>query len=206
MCKGLITKAAKANQIDHHMNFKTILLSTVMFVIVIISSWLAFVDAKKIAQPHLENAETPDFFMTNAVYLKMDESGQVRNQITATKLIHYSVGNTYFFDDPRMKLISDNKEPWYASANKGKSGNGKEKVNLWDHVVIHQAAGPNNLDLMITTEALTIYPDIKTAETNLPVTIQQAGSVVNSVGAKADFKTGLVKLLSRVKGEYKIQD
>ena len=99
-------------------------------------------------------------------------------------------------------MYNANEKPWDITANKGRSEGGKSKVYLWDNVKIIQAADQNNSGFNVSTTSLTVYPDIKFAETNDPVAIIKGGSVAKAIGAKADFKSGIVDLLSNVECQY----
>lgn len=185
------------------MNKKTLFFTIILLAVVSISSILAILSAQKITIPHINNANSPDFFMSNAVYTDFDQSGEIHSQISTTKITHFPTDDAYFFDKPNMLIFNPNEQPWNITANKGKSQHGKEKVLLWDNVTVHQPAGPKNAETIITTSELTISPKNKTASTDKPVTITQGGSTMSATGAVADFKAGTVGLLSKVKGKYK---
>lgn len=185
------------------MSKKTIIFTILLLVVVAGSSILAIFAAQKITTPHINATQNPDFFMSNAVYTDFNSAGEIHSQIITAKITHYPIDNVYFFDQPNMLFFNPNEQPWNISANKGKSQHGKEKVLLWDNVIIHQASGPNNSETKITTSELTIQPHDKTAATTKPVTIVQGGSTMSAIGAVADFKSGKVGLLSKVRGKYK---
>lgn len=185
------------------MNTKTLFFTLSLLTVVTLSSILALLAAQKIATPHINASQNPDFFITNALYTEFDQTGAIHNQIATSKISHFTTANAYLFDNPQMTFFYANEQPWIISAHKGKSEHGKDKILLWDNVTIQQAPGANNTETLINTNSLTLFPNTKTAETKEPVTIKQGGSVMHAVGAKADFKAGTVKLLSKVGGTYK---
>jgi lipopolysaccharide export system protein LptC len=181
------------------------LLTIILLVIFIGTSILAVLNAKKIVTTtHPYSTTNPDFFMTSATYTKFNTEGNIQNRIETEKITHFTANNTYLFQKPKMVIYNPNEQPWYISANKGESKKGRSTVNLRDNVKIIRAAGANNSDFDITTAMLTIYPDIKFAETEQPVTIIQNGNITKAVGAKSDFKTGIVKLMSKIEALYQI--
>jgi lipopolysaccharide export system protein LptC len=186
-------------------NIKHLFVTIILIAIFAGVSALALLEAKKITGVHINASDAPDFFMTNATYVEFDQNGNISNQFYTTKITHFVANNNYIFDNPRMKMYNPNEQPWDITANKGRSESGKSKVYLWDNVKVTQAASPNNPDFDITTTSLTVYPDIKFAETNDPVTIIQGGSVAKAIGAKADFKSGTVSLLSNVECQYQTE-
>lgn len=184
------------------MNTKNIFLTIALLIIFLSISLLALSEAKKITNTHINAAHTPDFFMNKATYIQFDQNGNISNKFFTTKITHFITNNNYIFDAPRMKMYNANEQPWDIIANKGRSEGGKSKIYLWDNVKVIQAADSNNSEFNITTTALTVYPDIKFAETNDQVIIIQGSSIAKAVGATADFKSGTVSLLSNVECQY----
>lgn len=185
------------------MNKKYIFFTALLFITFLTASILAFKAAKNITTNHMNNINNPDFFMTNTFYTKFDNDGNISEQINMDKIMHFTTRNNYIFDNPRIKMNNQNKQPWFITANKGKSEFGKSKVYLWDNVRLIQAIDPKNNPIFdITTNSLCVYTNNKSAQTSEPITIIQNGSVAKAVGAKADFKSGTVKLLSNVECQY----
>lgn len=184
------------------MNTKNIFITIILLSLVIITSVLTLLTAKKLTSTHINNTNNPDFFMNNVSYIKFDQKGNIINQFSTSKITHFATNNSYFFDNPRIKMYSANEQPWDITANKGKSEYGKSRIDLWDNVQVMQAASANNQDFNITTTALTFYPDTRCAETKEPITVIQNGSIAKAIGAQADFKVDTVKLLSDIDVQY----
>ncbi len=186
---------------------KNLYLTILLLTVFIGTSILALLTAKKVT--HIEqptvSANSPDFFMTNTTYFKFSHEGNIQNQIKADKITHLDNNNTYLFEKPDILMFTPGEQPWHITANKGKSEQGKSTVYLWHNVKIVRKIGPNNPDFDITTSELTVYPDIKFAETDKPVTIIQSGNTTKAVGAKADFKTGIIKLVSKIESWLQIK-
>jgi lipopolysaccharide export system protein LptC len=183
-------------------NKKSLFFTIILLIILSTSSILALLAAKKITIAYTNSTNTPDFFMMNAIYTQFDQNGAISNKFYANKLSHFTAHNNYIFDNPSMKMHNSNEQPWDITATKGESELGKSKVHLWGNVKLVQAGGPNNSAVDITTTDLTIYPNTKTAETNDPITIIQNGSIAKAIGAKTDFKAGVVNFLSNVECQY----
>ena len=187
------------------MNKKTILFSIIVLIVFIGTSIIALSTAKKITTMNVASSDNPDFFMTNAAYTKFNLQGHIHNQVYANKITHFVDNNVYLFDNPSITMHAINEQPWHITSSKGRSEKGKDIIYLWDNVKIIRAAGINNLDFDIATSALDIYPNIKFAQTNKPITIIQSGNITKSVGAQADFKTGIIKLLSKIEALYQVK-
>jgi lipopolysaccharide export system protein LptC len=183
-------------------NKKTLFLTVILLVVFSTISIVAVRVAKKITTSRTNNANTPDFLINHAVYVQFDKNGNISNKFHTDKIIHFTDHNNYVFENPSIKLHNPDEQPWSITANKGRSVEGKSKIYLWDNVKVTQTSGENNPSFDISTEALTFYLDIKFAETNEPITVIQSGSVIKAMGAKANFKSGIVELLSDVECQY----
>jgi len=186
-------------------NKKSIIFTLLLLTALSFISLFAVFTAKKITRTAKISDNKPDFFLTKATYTQFDSSGEIGKQFYTDKITHFANNNKYVFDKPHIKMQNENEQPWYITADKGKSEGGKSKIFLWDNVKVIQAAGQNNPDFDITSDTLTIYPDTKIAETDGPITIIQNESIVRAIGAQANFKDGTLKLLSNVECQYEIK-
>lgn len=184
---------------------KNLIFTIILIIIFACISTLALMQAKKIIAVHTNAVDAPDFFMINADYVKFDADGNINNHFYASKITHFGDQNNYIFDNPSMQMYSNKEEPWIITAQKGKSEQGKSKIYLWGNVQLKQGNDGNNNAFGISTTSLIVYPDTKSAETSDPVTIIQGTSIAKSIGAKADFKSGMIELLSNVDCEYQTQ-
>lgn len=185
------------------MSKKTFVLSLVLVSALAFSTWLIRKSITEEQTTAHNSTDTPDAFMVNATYVRMDQNGNIHNKIFVSRMEHYAANDTSDFTNPEVMIYGQDQMPWKVTANYGQSESGIEEVHLWDNVKIHQSAGTNNNELTITTNSLTIFPQEQSAATNQPITIAQPGTVVNSVGLKANLQKGEVQLLSQAKGTYK---
>jgi len=188
-------------------NKKTLLFTLIILTIFIATSILAIIAAKKITATDNNSsaANTPDFFMTNAIYTRFNSEGNISNRIKTDKITHQTLNDTYLFDNPKITVYNPKEQPWYITSKKGKSEKGKSKVYLWGNVKLIQKYGINNPDFDIATDSMTIYPDRKFAETEKPIKIIQSSNIIDAVGAEMNLKDSSIKLLSKIKGSYVIE-
>ncbi len=169
------------------------------------SGWLAYKNSQAIVQ-NQNAAQNPDSFTKNVAAMRMNvDSGTPQDELFAPNMVHYPAGDTTNVTTPHIVIFNadgTNNEPWHIYSLKGQAQNGTTIVQLWDHVRLHQAAGPNNSEMTITTSALTVYPKDQYATTQQPVQLVQPGGVANSVGLRADLKTGDIQLFSQARGHY----
>lgn len=185
------------------MTRKTFIFSAILITAIIFSCWLIRESILSSNKPVTGQAETPDAFLVKAIYTKMDANGNLDSQISTPNVLHYAKNDISHFTNPYITIYSkDGDQPWIVTANSGQSYSGIAQVLLWDNVKIHEAPGPKNKELTMTTTSIVIYPKTQTTITNQPVTILQPGTVIHSVGLRANLKQGEVHLLSQAKGIY----
>ena len=141
-------------------------------------------------------------FMTNATYTQFNKLGQIHSRIQTPNMEHYAKNDTSFFIKPVFLIYTDDRVPWHVKSDYGKSQNGTKKVYLWGNVVLHQPQLEDHPETTILTTALTIYPKRSFAKSNQEVTIYRPGSVIKGKGVTANFKTGIIKLLTHSRGVY----
>lgn len=146
----------------------------------------------------------PDMFMSNVTFKQMDEKGLLVHQLSTPDVLHYLLDDRYVLQKPELKVVDDAQKIWHIHALSGVSKNGQSVINLKNNVNILEFADNNaNVpELDVKTSVLRVYPNTKLAETGEPITITQPSNVVESVGAKLDMKSGVLYLLSNVKGQY----
>lgn len=174
---------------------------TLLLVALGFSGWLFYTNnISKMTVAH-NHAKTPDAFMVNASYLSFNAAGKLGNSFQIARMMHFS-NNQSLFTKPALVIYGENKEPWHIMANYGQSQMGIQEVHLWNDVVIHRPAGIKDHEMTITTNSLTIFPQIQSALTNQAITISQPGITVNSTGLRANLKKGEIELLSKEKATY----
>lgn len=181
---------------------RTLYLSALLVMALAFSAWLIQqIGSENTAGTHNSN-NTPDSFMVKAIYTRMNDLGQLSSRIYTSQVVHYPHDDVSNFKDPNIIVFTPDREPWNVTAQQGVSQHGVTQVTLKNNVRVHQNAGPNNQELTLTTNSLTIFPENQTAQTDQPVTIIQPGTLINSVGLRADLKKGVVELLSKARGVY----
>ena len=187
------------------MNRKTFWLS-VLLIVLASSSIIFMLTRDNVSVNTKEQSGGINAFMTNAVYTQFNKLGQLQTRMQTPNMEHYAKHDTSFFVKPTILIYTSDRIPWYVKSDYGKSQNGTIKVYLWGSVVLHQPQMIDHPETTIYTKALTVYPKRSFAETNEDVTIHRPGSVVKGKGVTANFKTGIIKLLTESRGIYEPTD
>ncbi len=75
---------------------------------------------------------------------------------------------------------------------------------LRDDVKLVRAASATQSEMSLSTDYLHVIPNRDLAETDRPVTLQDAHNVIHATGLKFDYKARVVKLLSQVTSQHEI--
>jgi lipopolysaccharide export system protein LptC len=176
-------------------------LSVIFLCLVALSVWFFF-SSSAAPHPKSPNPAILDGYMINATYTQYDEQGQVHTLMHAAKMTHYDKDNTSYFTQPEVLIYSRQRIPWTIEAEQGKAIHNSDQVILWGSVRIHQSPQPHYPETTISTASMTVYPHRAYAETDQPVLIIRPNTRVEAVGIQADFRQGIFKLLSAVRGQY----
>lgn len=181
---------------------KTQLFNVVLIILVVISSillWRVFFK-KDAAPPMAKQAE--DLIIDHVNLVKMNENGLPHYQLLSPQVKHHQGTYTTDIQSPDLSLFDAPKMPWRMVAKQGAATENFEQVLLTGNVVITQAVGPNNPANSVNTASLLVYPKRKFATTDQLVLMTQALQQLQGVGMQADFTSGVLTLLSKVKGDY----
>ena len=187
----------------HHFDIKKSLFIGVLIIILSYTLWLVQETTGSSTSKNKED-NRPDFFAKNVYATEYDKFGKLSHILQTPYLLHYTYQDTSDLTTPAFTIYSDKdaKQPWHITSKTGKAIHGTTIVDLKGNVIIHQPAGPSNNDVVIHTEALTVYPKQNFAQSNLLVTIDEPGINVSAIGMKVYFKEKRVELLQSARGVY----
>lgn len=181
---------------------KQYLISFILVLSTVWSSWLVL----NSNQQTIADQNTPESYMVDATIIRMNrDTGLPEDQLFAPYLVHYSLGDITHLTKPALTILQTTGEPWHLTADQGQAVNGSETIKLWNHVLLAQAQGPQNPPMTITTSVVTIHPKEQYAETDQTVVAKQPDKMLQALGMRTYFKTGIVDLLAKVHGEYQNQ-
>lgn len=144
----------------------------------------------------------PDYIAVNLSAMRMAADGGIKNTLFAEKMIHYPDDDSTFLQAPKLVSYSSGKSPITITSRQALMSTDGKTVDFQDDVRVSRAAFTDKSELVMRTSYLHVIPDDKIAETDRPVTISDANTLVNAVGLELDGETRILKLKSRVKGTY----
>lgn len=146
--------------------------------------------------------QIPDSVIKTLTVRQFNEQGRMANRLETPLLRHTPQNDTHFLQKPIILITQDNQSPWHIQSEKAIAINGQEQITFIKNVIIHQDKGEHNDESTLRTEKIIYFPNLQKAATNLAVTFEQSGTVVNSVGMNAWLNEKKVQLLHQARGHY----
>jgi lipopolysaccharide export system protein LptC len=144
----------------------------------------------------------PDYIVENFSATRTGPDGAPRYTLSARRMVHYPDDDTTYLDAPKLVNFRDSRiAVTVTSKNAMLSSNG-ENAYLTDDVRLVRSAYAGKSEMTMLTSYLHVVPDDDIAETDKPVQIRDANTLITSVGLEFNNRTRILKLLSNVRGRY----
>lgn len=144
----------------------------------------------------------PDYVVDNFTATTLDEKGKIRFVMSAKKMWHYPDDDTTHLEAPRLESMTAEYPPLRITALNGELSSKGDEIYLRNEVLIVRPAYAGKSEMTFNSNYLRVVPHKDIADTDQPVTMTNANSILNAVGMELDNKTHTIKFLSRVKTEY----
>lgn len=144
----------------------------------------------------------PDYTVENFTATRMGLDGLPRHTLAAAKMVHYPDDDTTHLEKPHFTRLEKDRPPLHIQSDRGLLSSEGEHAYFTGNVLVTREATQDKSALTLTTSYLHVIPDQDRALTDKPVNIRNAHTNVNAVGLELNNQTHVMKLLSRVKGEY----
>jgi LPS export ABC transporter protein LptC len=144
---------------------------------------------------------TPDYTLTNFKSTRMDEHGQLKNQLTAKTMTHYPDANAKLMA-PYMIFYKKMRQTWTVQAERGEVSPDGYQVWLQGQTVLQQYPQNQQPPMKIISQDVWARLDTEYAETAAPTIIYHNNGKTNSVGMRVFMPIEQIELLSQVRGHY----
>ncbi len=143
-----------------------------------------------------------DAFATEIVSTKFSDLGVKKYELSSPRLNHYKTNNQTYVETPALYIYNSQNESWLITAQYATATQGKSVIEFVQHVDVSGAGTVNHKNTQLLTEKISYYPDKNMANTRLPVTIVQPGSIIHATGMEVAFNAGTIALLGKINGSY----
>ncbi|MFT4060509.1 MAG: LPS export ABC transporter periplasmic protein LptC [Legionella sp.] len=142
---------------------------------------------------------------TTVSHLKLRQfgsDGTLVNRLSAPIMQHIQKGDVYIFEHPHILVSQEEQQPWDIRSKMAKAFAGGDRITFTGNVIVHQKHGRNAQESTLKTEEVTYFPKEKKASTDLLVTYEQPGNIIQSKGMNAYLDEKRVELLHQARGSY----
>lgn len=133
---------------------------------------------------------------------QFDADGLLVNLLTTPIMQHIQKGNVYLFQQPHILVSQEQQPPWDIQSNNATSFEGGKRITFKGNVIVHQKHSDKTQESTLKTEEVTYFPKEKKASTDLLVTYEQPGNIIQSKGMNAYLDEKRVELLHQARGSY----
>ncbi|CAM2794134.1 Uncharacterized protein YrbK clustered with lipopolysaccharide transporters [Legionella steigerwaltii] len=147
-------------------------------------------------------ANSVDTTISNVTVRQFNQQGILANILTAPSMQHIQNGNVYLFQNPHIIVSQEEQPPWDISSKNAKSFEGGKRITFTGNVIVRQQKGSKSQESTLKTEEVTYFPKEKKASSDLLVTYEQPGNVIQSTGMNAYLDEKRVELLHQARGSY----
>lgn len=144
----------------------------------------------------------PDYYVEKFSYVKMDEAGQPRYDITGDKMVHFPVTDSFEVTMPVITNLLKDKAPMTLRSKRAIIEDDNSKIHMYDDVHADRAAFRTSEDMHLTSEYLLLLPDDDIVRTDKYVEIKMGTSIMTGTGMIANNATQEFQLLHNVRGLY----
>jgi lipopolysaccharide export system protein LptC len=144
----------------------------------------------------------PDFIVDRLTAVSLNAAGIASYTLSAARMTHYPDDDSTLLTDPTFVSYGSAKAPVTITSSEGVISSKGDHVYFQDNVRVTRASYENSSELVLRTSFLHVVPEKHIALTDRSVTITDATTVVTAEGFELNSETGVIKLMSKVRGTY----
>ena len=133
---------------------------------------------------------------------QFDAEGSLVNLLISPMMQHIQKDDVYLLQSPHIRISQEQQPPWVIDSKNAQSFEGGKRITFKGNVVVRQKNKDKAQESTLKTEEVTYFPKEKKASTDLLVTYEQPGNVIQSKGMNAYLNEKRVELLHQARGSY----
>lgn len=143
----------------------------------------------------------PDFIAQDFKATTLDADGKPHYRLSAREMLHYPDDDSLHLDSPELLSLTPGQPTLRTTAQRGVSYQRDETILRGD-VRIVRSASAGSSERVFSTTYLRVLADQDYAETDRPVHLRDANTLISAVGMKLDQRKQVISLLSQVRSEH----
>ena len=144
----------------------------------------------------------PDYVVDNFSATSFGPDGTARYTLSAHRMVHYPDDDTTVLDAPKLVNFGPSNETVTVTSKSALLSSNGDDAYLLDDVRLVRSAYADKSELTLETTWLHVIPGDELAQTDKPVKLFDANTLITSVGLEFNNQTRILKLLSNVRGTY----
>ena len=145
--------------------------ATILLGLLAAVAWWLLESQPEQAEVPVTRSRAPDYLASDIDAVQTGEDGRPSRRLVAREMRQYVDEDLVELDLPRLTVMQVDSPPWNAESLRGLLLSGGEEVRLLDDVRLHRRAAPGRRGVLLTTDALTIWPEREYAQGDRPVRI-----------------------------------
>lgn len=149
----------------------SVLIAAVLLAVVAATSYWY---SREIRRPTAHAPSTPgapDFVVDRVVMTQFDERGQARTKLFAERLSYFNENDDIELAKPRLVSLRPDEPQLQVTSARARVTNAGERILMQGDVLVRRAPGAGRPALSISTEQMTIIPDLEQFSSDVPVSI-----------------------------------
>ncbi len=163
-----------------------------------LSAWLG-----RISEIHTEevklNPDEPQYAMQSIDGRHFDDSGRLKEHLTATKAWQLPDSKAVHFGSPQLLVYQEGQLLYQVNSLEATYQTDDKQVLFEHEVVMTKQADAKRPAGIVKTDKLNVNTDTQYAQTDAPVSFEYGDSRGTSIGMTYDHQKGLLNLPSKVK-------
>lgn len=143
----------------------------------------------------------PDVIAHEFKATTLDAAGQPHYHLSAREMVHYPDDDSLHFENPQLLSLSPGQPALRTTALTGISYHRNETILRGD-VRMVRGAHASASERVFNTTYLRVLPDQDYAETDRPVSMRDANTLITATGMALDNRKRVISLLSQIRSEH----
>jgi lipopolysaccharide export system protein LptC len=174
-------------------------LTMLVFVLIALGSfWLVEVVNKNGQDMQADaHRNEPDYIVGRFSFVRLNKAGQPAYIISGDQLTHRPVEDASDVDKPVVRSLSGDQPPLHMHAERAHIDQDNSRIKLIENVHIEREGSATAQPMDLRTQALTVFPDDDTMETDQPVQMRSGDATASGIGLHANNATRQLELGGR---------
>lgn len=154
-------------------------------------------------RPDMIKSHDPDYSLSDFTVSLMDKQGLPAYRVLAKSMEHYPDDGMAYWTHPEVSFYTQGKVIWTIDADKARSPDEGDTINLEGDVRMRQVGDRYDLK-EVTAQEMTLYTRERVIESDGIVNLVHGAGQTRGTGLRVELQNRRIRLLSNVRGEYHV--